>query len=169
VFLRFARSEVEDEIAQPQDSARAEERCHPLERDRLPEVWKLVQGVACVDHVRRLAPVLVGEEPAVDHGHVVEPEVLAASAERHGHRGRDVHGDDLAAQGCDRRSEGAGACTEIDDRRARAQAPAAERVDVLGGIEPGLAVVAGDVAHVEVLVAGVGDLVEPPSPHHAES
>jgi hypothetical protein len=38
----------------------------------------------------------------------------------------------------------------------------AQDVDVLGGVEAGLAVVAGHVGGVEVLVAGVRPLVQPP-------
>ena len=45
----------------------------PSERDALPEVWDLVQGVAGIDDIRRTALVLVGQEAGLDHLDVIQP------------------------------------------------------------------------------------------------
>jgi hypothetical protein len=156
---------VEDQVAQAQCALGTQERGDPFERDPLPEVRDLMQRVAGEHHVRRLTLVDVGKEPRVHHGDVVEPETLDARAERRRHGGRDVDRNDLTAQRRHGHRKGPRAGSEVDDQRIGAQAVATEGLDVLGRIEPGLAVVAGHVAGVEVLRTRVSLLVQPPAPH----
>jgi hypothetical protein len=107
----------------------------------------------------------VREEPAIDHGHIVEPEALHSRSEGRRHGFRDVDRDHLTTHRCHGHCEGPGAGSEIDDKRVGAQAVAAERVDVLGRIESGLAVVASHISRVEVLLTRVRTLVQPPTLH----
>jgi hypothetical protein len=93
----------------------------------------------------------VGKESGVHHCDVVETEALDARAERRRHGGRHVDRDDPTARQRHGHRERPRSGSEVDDQRIGAQAVATEDLDVLGRIEPGLALVAGHVSGVEVL------------------
>ncbi len=168
-ILCLRGTEVEDEIAQPEDAAGPEERGHPVQRDGLPEVGQMMEGVAREDHVGRFVEMLVGQEAAIDDRHVVEAQVLDVRTDRCCHRGRDIHRNDVTADERGGERERARPRAEVDDDRVGSETVASKRIDVLTGIEPRLAVVAGHVARIEMLPAREGAFVGPPPLHGRES
>src|SRR5437762_11458437 len=80
------------------------------QRDRLPEVRKVMEHVPRVDEIRRLALVLVREEAGMNDLDVSE-------ARPHGgdHRRRYIDGHDATRNSRSRGREDAGAGAKIDD------------------------------------------------------
>ena len=105
---------------------------------------------------------LVRQEPSLHHGHVVDAEVGDAAAQHRDHRRRHVDSDHVCAatSSSDRKDPGAGA--EVDERRVGSEPVLDQALDILRGVEPGLALVPGDILLVEVLGPGVRELVQPP-------
>ena len=119
--LGLVGGEVVHDVPQAKDPAGPEHPPDPAEGDGLPEVRKVVQGVARVHEVRRLAAVLVGQESALDDLERRRPSagLLPEPAE---HDRRRVDGDDPSADLGRGEGELAGARAEIDDGGPLAQA-----------------------------------------------
>lgn len=94
--------------------------------------------------------------------------MLDPLAHRRGHRRRDVDGDHLRATRGHGERERPHPRAEVDDRGLRAEGVAVEHVEVLGRVEPGFALVAGDVLLVEMLAAGIRELQQRPLFHARE-
>ena len=146
-------------VSEPEDAARPEEGRDAFEGDRLPEVGQVMQGIARVDEVRRLALVLVAEEAGPDALQVRDSTCLRPRARRGDHGRGDVDCDDARRFGGGGEGEGAGCGAEVDERAVGAETVLAQKSEVGLGHEAGLPVVAFDVQWVEVLRAGERELV----------
>jgi hypothetical protein len=71
-LLSFCRNEVIEDIPQPQDAVGAYDAADPCESPCLPEVRQAMEGEAGIHEVRRVAAVLIGEEPRLHHLNIRE-------------------------------------------------------------------------------------------------
>src|SRR5207248_8614514 len=101
-----------------------EEIVDAREGHTFPEVGQMVEGVARMDELWRLAAVLVREEARLDPLHGV-----ASTARDVEHRRRDVDADDTSALRCRGRGEQARAAAQIDERRVRSEAVQAQEIE----------------------------------------
>jgi hypothetical protein len=76
-----------DEVAQPEDAARSQHASDPPQRDRFPEIGQMVQDVAGIDDVGRLALVLVREKPPLHDLQVAQSRCFRTLAYDRHHRG----------------------------------------------------------------------------------
>ena len=161
--------EVEHEVVEPKHAAGAKDRGDALERDRFPEVGKVMQRVPREHEVGWFRAVVVREEPGFDDGDIVETVPFDARPEGCGHGRRNVDRDHPATERRDGRGERTGSRPEVDDDGAGVETVPTQNVDVVRRVEAGLPLVPGDVTRIEMLVARVPSFVEPPIRHCGQS
>src|SRR5439155_16760831 len=157
--IGLAGLEVVHEIAQDEHAAGREQIGEAGEGDALPEVGEVMQRVARVDELWRIALVLVREEAGLDPLHGV---ALPASYLEHGRRRIDT--DDAPRLGGGGHGEQAGAAADVDEHRVGPE-PVAEQSERGFEIELCLSVVPRDVTGLEMLRSCVRALVEAPAAH----
>ena len=102
---------------------------------------------------------LIGQEAGVYRLDIVQTLLFDSLSQQPEHDGRDIHCHNALADR--RRGKGKDPCTgaKIDHGAGGVQAKVPQCGQILGGINQGLAIVARDVPGIEVLVAGMCELV----------